>query len=275
MINTHMKKLTFFFLVYISSNIVFGQVDTVEVYSKSMHRSIPNLIITPKDYILQNEELPVLYLLHGAGGYFSNWMFRVPEIEQYASDYNIIIVCPDGDKTSWYIDSPIDSSSQYESYITKELVPAIDRNYRTIKHKNSRAITGLSMGGHGAFYLAFKHQDIWGAAGSMSGGVDIIPFAEEWNLDELLGAYPEYKKNWEQHSVINLTHLLNGDLKIVFDCGKEDFFAEVNESLHEKMNAKNIPHDYTVRPGKHNWKYWRNSIKHHLVYFDDFFNSEN
>ena len=90
-----MKKLTLFFLFSISSNIVFGQVDTVEVYSKSMHRSIPNLIITPKDYILQNEELPVLYLLHGAGGYFSNWMFRVPEIEQYASDYNIIIVCPD------------------------------------------------------------------------------------------------------------------------------------------------------------------------------------
>ena len=156
-----MKKFILLCLLWISTNIVFGQVDTVEVYSKVMDQSIPNLVITPKDYNDQNSELPVLYLLHGAGGYFSNWFFRVPEIEEYANDYNIIIVCPDGNKTSWYIDSPIDSSSQYESYITRELVPAIDQKYRTIKHKSGRAITGLSMGGHGAFYLAFRNQNIW------------------------------------------------------------------------------------------------------------------
>ena len=45
------------------------------------------------------------------------------------------------------------------------------------------------MGGHGAFYLAFRNQDIWAAAGSMSGGVDIVPFADEWNMNEILGAY--------------------------------------------------------------------------------------
>jgi len=266
-----MKKLILLCLLWISTNIVFGQVDTVELYSKVMDKSIPNLVITPKDYADENSELPVLYLLHGAGGYFSNWFFRVPEIEQYATDYNMIIVCPDGDKTSWYIDSPIDSTSQYESYITRELVPAIDQKYRSIKHKSGRAITGLSMGGHGAFYLAFRNQDIWGAAGSMSGGVNIIPFAEEWNIDEILGPYPEHKKNWEVNTVVNLTHLLNGDLKIIFDCGKEDFFADVNMELHEKLVIEGIPHEYTVRPGKHNWDYWRNSIKYHLLYFDDFF----
>ena len=266
-----MKQIILFYLLCISTNIAFGGVDTVQVYSAAMDQTIPNLVITPKDYTEQNDELPVIYLLHGAGGYFSNWFFRVPEIEQYATDYNIIIVCPDGDKTSWYIDSPIDSTSQYESYITRELVPGIDQKYRTIKQKNGRAITGLSMGGHGAFYLAFRHQDIWGAAGSMSGGVNIIPFAEEWNMDEILGPYHQFKKNWEDHTVINLIHLLNGDLKIIFDCGTEDFFADVNKELHEKLVIEGIPHEYTVRPGKHNWDYWRNSIKYHLLYFDDFF----
>ena len=266
-----MKQIILLCFLYISLNVVFGQVDTVEIYSEVMDHTIPNLVITPKDYTEQNDNLPVIYLLHGAGGYFSNWFFRVPEIEQYATDYDVIIVCPDGDKTSWYIDSPVDSTSQYESYITRELVPAIDQKYRTIKQKHGRAITGLSMGGHGAFYLAFRHQDIWGAAGSMSGGVNIIPFAEEWNMDEILGPYAEYKKNWEDHTVINLTHLLNGDLKIIFDCGKEDFFADVNKQLHEKLIIEGVPHEYTVRPGKHNWDYWRNSIKYHLLYFDDFF----
>lgn len=266
-----MKQILLLYLLWTSTNVVFGQVDTVEIYSKVMVRSIPNLVITPKDYIDQNDELPVIYLLHGAGGYFSNWFFRVPEIEQYANDYNIIIVCPDGDKTSWYLDSPIDPGSQYESYITRELVPAIDQKYRTLNHKNGRAITGLSMGGHGAFYLAFRNQDIWGAAGSMSGGVDLIPFAEKWNIDEILGPYSENKSTWEEHTVINMTQLLNGELKIIFDCGSEDFFVDVNATLHKKLVSEGIPHEYTVRPGTHNWEYWRGSIKNHLRFFNDFF----
>ena len=186
-----MKQIILLYLLWVSTNVVFGQVDTVKVYSEVMGKSIPNLVITPQNYSSQNEGFPVLYLLHGAGGYFSNWMFRVPEIEQYATDYNIIIVCPDGNKTSWYLDSPIDSSSQYETYISQELVPEIDQKYKTIPSPSKRAITGLSMGGHGAFYLAFKHQDIWGAAGSMSGGLDIRPFSEEWNIADLLGSYAD------------------------------------------------------------------------------------
>jgi S-formylglutathione hydrolase FrmB len=265
-------KLTFLFFLYI--NLIFGQIDTLFVRSKVMKKSIPNLVITPKEYESQDKAFPVLYLLHGAGGYFSNWMFRVPEIEEYANDYNIIIVCPDGDKTSWYLDSPIDSSSQYETYISKELVHAVDQKYKTIAEANGRAITGLSMGGHGAFYLAFKHQDIWGAAGSMSGGLDIRPFSEEWNISDLLGSYSENQELWEENTVINLTSLLSGELKIIFDCGTEDFFVEVNKAFHNKLVAKGIPHEYSLRSGAHNWDYWRVSIKEHLIFFDDFFTTD-
>ena len=262
-------KLTFLFFLYI--HLIFGQIDTLFVRSKVMKKSIPNLVITPKEYESQDKAFPVLYLLHGAGGYFSNWIFRVPEIEEYANDYNIIIVCPDGNKTSWYLDSPIDSSSQYETYISHELVPTIDQKYKTIPIPSKRAITGLSMGGHGAFYLAFKHQDIWGAAGSMSGGLDIRPFSEEWNIADLLGSYADNKNNWEEHTVINMTHLLNGRLQIIFDCGTEDFFAAVNEAFHNKLVKEGILHEYSVRPGTHNWDYWRESIKSHLIFFEDFF----
>jgi len=82
-------------------------------------------------------------------------------------------------KTSWYFDSPIDKEMNYETYVSKELIGAIDTKYNTLANRESRAITGLSMGGHGAFYLAFRHQDIWGAAGSMSGGLDIRPISGE------------------------------------------------------------------------------------------------
>lgn len=266
-----MKKTLLSVLFSFCVQLLVAQIDTLMVYSQVMGKSIPNLVITPQGYQAEGTKLPVLYLLHGAGGYFSNWMFRVPEIEQYASDYNIIIVCPDGNKTSWYLDSPIDPKSQYETFICEELVRAVDDNYATIANKKGRAITGLSMGGHGAFYLAFRHQELWGAAGSMSGGVDIRPFASSWNIDEILGSYAEHKSNWDENTVMNLTHLLNGDLKLIFDCGSGDFFAEVNQALHEKLVSAEIPHEYSVRPGAHNWDYWSTSIKHHLLFFKHFF----
>jgi len=175
----------------------------------------------------------------------------------------LIIVCPNGGTTSWYFDSPIDSHSQYETYIAKELVEAVDATYHTIKNGNGRAITGLSMGGHGAFYLAFKHPEIWGAAGSMSGG-----------LDKRLGVYHKNKNLWEEHSVINMIDEYPiEELKIIFDCGTNDFFYEVNKRFENKLKQCGIPHQFMERAGKHNWAYWAESIVVHLQFFIDFFKS--
>ncbi len=257
---------------FFSLNVYSSVIDTILVKSKSMDKSIPNLIILPDSYDKQNENFPVLYLLHGAGGNYLDWSNRVPVITKYADKYDMIIVCPDGGVTSWYFDSPIDKSMKYETYITKELVPWIDGNYNTIAQKKGRAITGLSMGGHGAFYLSFRHQDIWGAAGSLSGGVDIRSFPNEWNIAKRLGNYRDNKENWEENTVINMVYLLDKEsLKIIFECGVNDFFYEANKRLHEKMLQRNIPHDYTERPGRHQWSYWGNAIKYQLVFFDDFF----
>jgi S-formylglutathione hydrolase FrmB len=243
------------------------------VMSKSMNKSISNIVIIPDSYATQKESFSVLYLLHGAGGDHTNWLTKVPAIKSYADQYNMIIVCPDGSPNSWYFDSPVDETMKYETYLSEELIDIIDKKYNTSTEKSGRAITGLSMGGHGAFYLAFKHQDIWGAAGSMSGGVDIRPFPNNWGLSERLGSYSENKANWEENTVINLVYKLKGEnLKLIFDCGTSDFFYGVNQRFHEKLLERNIPHDYTERPGNHNWDYWSNSIKYHLLFFNDFFN---
>ncbi|WP_299397587.1 alpha/beta hydrolase family protein [uncultured Gelidibacter sp.] len=251
-----------------------AQVDTVMVVSTSMNKIIPTVVITPDTYSAENKNYPVVYVLHGAGGTYANWITRVPELKAYADTYNMIIVCPDGGLTSWYFDSPVDDSMKYETYISKELVQAIDSKYKTIADKSGRAITGLSMGGHGAFYLAFKHQDIWGAVGSMSGGLDIRPFPNNWDLNKRLGDYADHKENWEENTVINMVYKLKKDsIKLIFDCGISDFFYDANKRLHEKLLERNIPHDYIERPGNHNWEYWSNSIKYQLLFFNDYFRS--
>lgn len=247
-------------------------VDTVNTYSEVMKKTIKAVIITPDNY-KTGKIFPVVYLLHGAGDNYSGWVKKAPNVVALADTYQQIIVCPDGNVTSWYFDSPINKAWRYESYITTELIPFIDKNYKTIKDRKGRGITGLSMGGHGAFYLAFKHQDLFGAAGSMSGGVDIRPFPKNWKIEEKLGSYADNPDNWERNTVINLVHLLTpGSMALIMDCGTDDFFYKVNLNLHEKLLERNVAHDFICRPGAHTWAYWQNAINYQLLYMNLYFN---
>lgn len=248
-------------------------VDTVLTYSNAMKKQIKAVVITPDSYA-NEKELPVVYLLHGHGGNYADWITKAKGFEKYADLHKMIIVCPDGGVSSWYWDSKLDTAFKYETYVAKELVEWIDSRYKTIRSRKARAITGLSMGGHGALYLAFRHQDVFGAAGSMSGGVDIRPFPLNWNISKRLGSYAENPEAWEKNTVINMLHLLNpNSLSLIIDCGTEDFFFRVNENLHQQMLYRNIPHEYITRPGAHNWPYWTNAIKYQLLYFYNYFSS--
>ncbi|MEE9361188.1 MAG: hypothetical protein V3U92_01165 [Cellulophaga sp.] len=67
-------------------------------------------------------------------------------------------------------------------------------------------------------------------------------------------------------------YLLKGnDLKLIFDCGIDDFFYNANQRMHAKLLERNIPHDYTERPGNHNWNYWENAIEYQILFFSKFF----
>ena len=278
MIIPYMKKsliyLIWITLLSIGLKANAATMDTALTYSAAMRKNIKAVVIKPNDYS-ENKKFATVYVLHGAGGKYSDWVTSVPDKQtllKLADLYDLIIICPDGNETSWYFDSPVDSSYKYETYISKELVSYIDSHYSTIKDRSKRAITGLSMGGHGALFLAFKHQNIYGACGSMSGGVDLRPFPDNWDIAKRLGKYSEYPERWEANSVINLVYLLTpNSLAITFDCGSSDFFYQVNKNLHDELLERNIPHDFTVRPGGHTWEYWGNSIKYQMLFFHDFF----
>ncbi|MGZ3845867.1 MAG: alpha/beta hydrolase [Flavisolibacter sp.] len=267
------------YIVLVLLAVVFAQaihaaiVDTVNTTSASMKKTIKAVVILPDDY-KDVQALPVVYLLHGYSGNYADWITKAKGFEKAADLYQVIIVCPDGNN-SWYWDSPVDSNFKYETYVSKELVSWIDSKYKTIRNKKGRAITGLSMGGHGALYLALRHQDVFGAAGSMSGGVDIRPFPNNWDMALRLGKYADHPQNWEQYTVINMLNLLQpNSLALIIDCGTEDFFFKVNENLHEQLLYRNIPHDYITRPGAHNWNYWTNAIQYQLLFMNNYFKSQ-
>ncbi|WP_420154449.1 alpha/beta hydrolase [Siphonobacter sp.] len=251
-----------------------AKVDTVNTYSASMKKSIKAVVITPDSYTA-GKAFPTVYVLHGYSGNYSDWAKKMPTIGQWADAYQQIIVCPDGQFSSWYFDSPVDPSYRYETYVATELVNWVDEHYKTLKDRQHRGITGLSMGGHGALYLAFRHQDVFGVAGSMSGGVDFRPFPNNWDIAKRLGTYAQAPEKWEQNTVINLVHLLTpNSLALIIDCGSEDFFYRVNCNLHDKLLERNIPHDFISRPGGHNWPYWSNALPYQLLYMRTYFDRQ-
>ena len=254
-----------------------ARIDTLSIPSASMDKQIPAIIVLPAGYDSESSATyPVVYLLHGATGSYEGWSTGVPELTAYASEQELIIVCPDGGYTSWYWDSPIDPEIKYETHIIKEVIPYIDSVFRTRPQADQRAITGLSMGGHGALYLAARHPEVFQIAGSMSGGVDFRPFPEKWDIKERLGSLENFPERWTAHTVINhAVAFAENDQDLIIDCGIDDFFFEVNEALHRRLIELDVEHDYTVRPGVHDWDYWRNAVEYQILFFDKAFNRGN
>ena len=171
-----------------------ARVDTVGVQSPSMKKEVKVVYIIPDKAAGQEAQAcPVIYLLHGYGGNAKSWIQLKPELTEIADEKGIIFVCPDG-KASWYWDSPQNPAYRYETFVSSELVDYTDSHYATVVDKKGRAITGLSMGGHGALWNAFRHKDVFGAAGSTSGGGEKPSFPDSWEMKGKGGEIGNHKK---------------------------------------------------------------------------------
>ena len=265
-----MKRLKLLLAVLFLCTFAFSrpQVDTISVYSPKMKKEVKSVVILPENYNVK-KHYPVVYLLHGYSDNYASWIKKVPAIKTLTTDHQFIVVCPDGGYSSWYFDSPIDSTFQYESSITRDLLTYIDTHYSTNPDRSARAITGLSMGGHGALYIAMRNPKLFGSAGSMSGGVDLRASTKMFDIAKRIGSIESSHAEWDNRSVINMVNdLKNNELNLIIDCGVSDFYYLINAGLHRRLMSLKIDHDYIERPGEHNWQYWDNSIRYQFLYFD-------
>lgn len=241
-----------------------AKVDTLSVYSQKMKRSLTAVVYTPEDK--KSSKFPVIYLLHGYGDNYTTWP-RITDVARLADTYRTIIVCPDG-QNSWYVDSPVDPSMQFETFISKELPEYIDAHYPTHARRELRAITGLSMGGHGAMWNGLQHPDVFGNIGTTSGCMDICQYPNCWQIEKVLGNKFQNEAVWKSHSVYySLDRLLGSRQNVIIDCGYSDFFYTVNLQAHKRLREINVKHDFYVRPGGHTGDYWRNSIDYQMMFF--------
>ncbi|MCV9929958.1 esterase family protein [Flavobacterium sp. LS1R49] len=254
-----------------------AKVDTLQIESVAMGKTYKTAVVLPNSYVKSKASYPVLYLLHGAYGHFGDWLKNTPDkklVQNLSDQYNLIIVMPEGETFSFYLDSPVNKESQFETYITKEVIEKIDKTYRTIRDKKGRVISGLSMGGHGALYLSSKHPDLFCAAGSMSGAVDmgIMLYRDPAKVTELMapvfGKEGASQEVYASYAVLGMVDKMKANkLALIMDCGVDDFLIEPNRELHRRLVYNKVEHDYTERPGAHTWEYWENSLPYHVLYF--------
>ena len=248
------------------------RVETVKFESKFVNAVLPYNVVLPKDYDTAHAtRYPVLYLLHGLTGHYSDWVSRT-NVADYASHYRLIVVTPEGND-GWYTDSATVATDKYESYILKELIPDVQQRYRTIEARYGRSIAGLSMGGYGSLKFGLKSPETFIFAGSMSGAFGVTRLGEKemaasrWETSlKLFGPVgSETRKANDLVEIINnLTAAKISSLPFFyFDCGTEDSdrIFPSNRELAALMAAKKIPHEYRELPGDHSWGYWDQQVR--------------
>jgi len=150
-----------------------SDLQTIELESGAVNRTIRYNIVLRPSYETSRRSYPVLCLLHGLGGNYTDWERLGAEV--YIRLYNdLIIVMPDGDNARYVYsaNSEKGQTNNREDWIIEELITHVDEKFRTIDRREGRAINGLSMGAFGAITLGLRPPDIFIAISSTSGSLE-------------------------------------------------------------------------------------------------------
>ncbi|HPG40321.1 MAG TPA: alpha/beta hydrolase family protein [bacterium] len=291
-----MRK-TFFFLLLLafSTNLLaipHGQVrEGLSFSSKLLNKAVPFSIYLPADYDQSTRKYPVVYLLHGYSDDETAWV-QFGEVN-LAADVAIenrqippmIIVMPDAEVTFYMND--YQNKYPWEDMFIKEFIPYIEKEYRIRGGKEYRGVAGLSMGGFGTLLYALRYPDMFAACAAFSSAIWTDEEMIAWNdndynfmFTDLLGKNLKGKerltKHWQERHSLDLAKSLPVEslkkVRIYMDCGDDDFLIKGNCALHLVLKDRNIPHEFRVRDGEHNWLYWRTGITDGLKFIGQSFN---
>ena len=254
-----------------------SRTDCNVVNSRILKQAIHYCVQLPPDYDANNEKqrrYPVLYFLHGLGQneqtlFSTGGWSLIEDLRRQHKIIDFLIVAPEGGR-NFYINS-VDDSFRYSDFFLQEFMPHIQSRFRIRPGRQSRAITGVSMGGYGALRFAFAHPDLFSAVSAQSAAL-ITQTPQELNtagesnrpLGRLLGpafGQPINLPHWNQNSVFLLAKKNESGLRrmaIYFNCGQgDDFgFEDGTAALHKQLQGEDVRHEYHSYPGDHSLTYF-------------------
>lgn len=248
--------------------------DNLSMQSKILKMERKYAIYLPPDYENSERSYPVLYLLHGAGDDQTGWV-QFGEVLHIADKAiltgmatTMVIVMPDANTGQRGYTNDIKGEWLYEDFFFQEFMPFIEKTYRIKATKKYRAIAGLSMGGGGSYYYALHHPELFSSACPLSASarpqtLEDFKNSKAWKeLKDISNADKE--SYFKRYNVLTLIDNIPDDQKDAvrwyIDCGDDDFLYEGNSLVHIAMRKKEIPHEFRIRDGGHNWTYWRTAL---------------
>lgn len=230
-----------------------GNVKTVWYDSPTIGMQRRMTVYTPYGY--ENNpraKYPVLYLLHGAGGDEEAWISMgytrqiLDNMIEKGEAEPMIVVMPNGnpwqeaakplmlpEKTFDWRDPAF--ANLYVNSIVKDIIPYVEKHFRTINKPEGRAVAGLSMGGGHTMAVTNLYPGMFAYICPLSMGI-----REGQEVDEAFQAIKKagYKLYW-------------------VGCGDQDFLFESANLLHKTLESNGLEHTYHVSGGGHTWPNWR------------------
>jgi enterochelin esterase-like enzyme len=245
---------------YDVQDVPHGEIRTLLYKSRSngLTREL-NVYVPPGYDQARNQRYPVLYLLHGFANDHHSWhrygrandildnLLAQKKIEPFVVvmplGYGGIAVNGDGTGVPPKGDVRGDAAL-YERDLLEDVIPLIERTFRTIPDRKHRAIVGFSMGGGQASRIGLRHLDTFSRVGVMSagmaGGSDTEPM-------KTLAADPA-----KANKLIDLLWIA---------CGKDDAALKGATTLHQALDQAGIKHTFLETEGAHHWRVWRRYLR--------------
>jgi S-formylglutathione hydrolase FrmB len=265
-------------------------------------------VLLPKGYRHHKQRrYPVLYAFPGTSNKASVWLTNI-HTRRLTRKLKVIVVIADGTYnadgggfyTDWVDRTTSRGVANWETFHTQELVSWVDQSYRTVRERSGRAVVGISQGGFGSMSYAARHPELYGAAASFSGAVDIW-YGEHCRLGAttliagimtgLNGVQPfapfgdpvTHAANWQAHDpgtiVRNLANTRvdlytstgmpgesdMSDPAVPGTAGMEALLHQSNLCFKDAADAAGVAynwHSYDV--GTHAWGYGDRSLKDYL-----------
>lgn len=245
-----------------------GTVVSREISSATLARKWSYAVYLPSGYDTETLRYPVLYLLHGNGQTLFDWansghIQATADAMMAAGDIPpAIIVMPDAG-TTWFVDR----KEKMESAVMHDLIPDVERTFRTLTTREGRFVGGLSMGGFGAMRFALKYPEMFGAAALLSPAIyeSDPPETSSVRRVGVFGA-PDfdlqvwkslnYPALWDAYLAKKLPvpmYIVSGD--------DDEFFIEGDATkFYELLRRNKQPAELRIVNGTHSWAVWESTI---------------
>lgn len=269
-----MRLLTIALLL--TATPVLAEIREATFHAASVGHEVRYVVDLPASYDQGDDTYPVIYALHGLFEGESFWRRRglatiLGELRRRGDVPELIVVAVNGGN-SFFVNAP---DAAYEDLVTRDLLAHVERRYRVRGGRGGRALLGVSMGGYAALRIALAQPGLFRAVAAHSAMLlTELPSTEagagRWHMAAFHRVFgnPIDPQLWSDADPFTWAERVEPGVvpALYFDCGSEDRFglAQGNEELHRRLEARNIPHRFFLRPGDHGYDYVRSVLERSL-----------